>query len=80
MIVLARGVTGRDFRLLTMRFLSPPIGTAILLADMPRRMGGNERPALRIATAWIAMSPLAVARLATATWRHRGWVGNIGYG
>lgn len=76
MLLLASTVTGGHFGLLPVLFLRP-VGTAILFADMSGRMGGNQRAALRIATARITVSPLAVARLATDTRRHGGWISGI---
>jgi len=59
------------------RFLPGPIGATILLADMFRRMGGNQRTALWIAATRIAVTTLAVARLSPCARWHGGWIGSI---
>ena len=76
MLVLAACVAGGYFGL-PVRFLSSPVGPAILLADMFRRMGRNQRTTLWITAARIAMPTLAVARLSPAARRHGGWIGRI---
>lgn len=71
MLMLAAGMAGGYFGL-PVRFLPGPSGAAILLANMFRRMGWNQRTAL-----WIAVTTLAVARLSPCAWRHGGWIGSI---
>lgn len=60
-----------------MRFLPGPIGATVLLADVFRRMGWNQRTALWVAAARIAVTTLAVARLSPCARWHGGWIGGI---
>lgn len=76
MLMLAACMARGYFRL-PVRFLPGPIGATILLADVFRRMGGNQRTALWIAAARIAVTTLAVARLSPCARRRGGWIGSI---
>gem|GEM_PF-6404219 len=61
-------------RLLPVRIRRSPVGATVLLADMSRCLGGNQRAPLRIPSTRIAVSPLAVARFANTAGRCGGWI------